>query len=88
LAAEIYFLCDLPQTFASLVKHLHTGASEPTIRTALAGLREAKLLLEVGEHFLSLAIFRNRTEQHSLFEPSHAIPISKTAPAEPLLRVG
>ena len=88
LAAELYFLCDTPQSFKSLLSATRLASDEPAIRSALGKLREAKLLLETSDQFLSLAIFRNRSEHHHLFEPPHAIPISQAPPTESLLRVG
>jgi hypothetical protein len=88
MAAEIYFLCDTPQTVTSLLQRPQIGADEPAIRAALAGLCDAKLLLELGGQFLSLAIFRNRTEHHKL-ETNHAHSLdSQAASSEPLLCVG
>ena len=60
LAARIYTACDRAQTARGLARLLGRDADESAIEAELAALREAKLLLEIGGRFLSLAVFRGR----------------------------
>ncbi len=63
LAARIYLACDRAQTICSLARLLVSFADEPAILAELAALLESKLLLQVGQKYLSLAVFHNRTQR-------------------------
>jgi Tat protein secretion system quality control protein TatD with DNase activity len=58
LEARVYVACDTAQTAASLARML--DALEAEIRATLEGLVAAKLMAEMDEHYLSLAVMRNR----------------------------
>ena len=61
--AEVYMLCDVAQTFTSLVRELGCHRNERQIREALDTLLNAKLMIEVEGYYLSLAVMRNRAPQ-------------------------
>jgi ribosomal peptide maturation radical SAM protein 1 len=63
LAAEIYLRCDTAQTVVSLARDLDSEAVESQIREVLKTLQEAKLMIEDDEHYLSLAVWRNRPRE-------------------------
>ena len=87
IAAEIYVLCDSAQTVGSLLRHPSLEYDKPLVRPILAALRDAKLLMEVGEQFVSLAVFRNRPEDYKAKQDHVCAAISKTPPSKQLLRL-
>jgi hypothetical protein len=62
LTARIYSACDRGQTARGLARLLGRDADESALRAELAALQDAKLLLQIGKRFLSLAVFRGRPE--------------------------
>jgi ribosomal peptide maturation radical SAM protein 1 len=60
LGARIYLACDRGQTVRGLANTL--GAGEAAIRAELATLQDRKLVLDISNRFLSLAVFRKRPE--------------------------
>jgi ribosomal peptide maturation radical SAM protein 1 len=84
IAAEIYVLCDSAKTVGGLLRHPRLESNKPLVQPTLARLRDAKLLMEVGEQFLSLAVFRNRPEEYRAKQDHVCAAISKTPPSEQL----
>lgn len=71
LAAELYLQCDSVQTLTGLRRAL-CYAADGEISRALADLIDAKLMIADDDHYLSLAVFRNRArreriEQHHVY---------------------
>jgi ribosomal peptide maturation radical SAM protein 1 len=61
LAAKLYGLCDSIQTVPEIVRATNEyGASEGQIRALLQDCIDRRLMLEMEEHYLSLAVIRNR----------------------------
>jgi ribosomal peptide maturation radical SAM protein 1 len=60
LAAEIYLLCDTPQTLPALALGLSHRVSSSEVQAVLRRLQKAKLLIERGGYYVSLAVWRNR----------------------------
>jgi hypothetical protein len=58
LKRAVYAECDVAQSAGGLADKL--GAPPIRIRRALDGLVKAKLMLELGGKYLSLAVFRSR----------------------------
>jgi ribosomal peptide maturation radical SAM protein 1 len=79
IAAEIYALCDRAKTITGLLRELGPGSDKFAVQAALAALQDANLLLNEGEHILSLAVFRNRPEDHRI-QQNH---VSTTSPKTP-----
>lgn len=59
-AAKIYLVCDAAQSVGSICRKLGSSVAESEIRVHLDQLMAAKLMVELEEHYLSLAIVRNR----------------------------
>jgi ribosomal peptide maturation radical SAM protein 1 len=63
LIAEIFLFCDTAQTRSTITHYLPPTTTEPEIEAALQYLQDAKLLVALYGHFLSLAVFRDRALQ-------------------------
>lgn len=87
LAGRVCLACDRAQTARGLVSLLAPEAEEPAVLAELAALRDSKLVLQIGERYLSLAVFRNRPQIRTA-EDMHVDTTLQQAPApQPLLRV-
>jgi len=87
LAAEVYVRCDIPLTKEGLLRELGPSADATLVGTVLSDLVKAKLILQKGPHFLSLAVFPNRP-QKTANSVAYATPkFAPTAAAEPLLHL-
>jgi ribosomal peptide maturation radical SAM protein 1 len=60
LAAQIYSRCDSMRSLADLNRSLPSTADESQLRQALSELVAARLMIEMDEQYLSLAVMRNR----------------------------
>jgi ribosomal peptide maturation radical SAM protein 1 len=60
LDAKIYLGCDTAQTPRSVARQLGDSFSEEDIPASLESLRDARLMVEMDGHYLSLAVWRNR----------------------------
>lgn len=83
LAAQIYFECDAAQSFKSLLRRIN--ADEIEIQTVLDDLQKRKLMTEMEEQYLSLAVWRKRPALEIARENEYANkqPVP-TAPARSL----
>jgi ribosomal peptide maturation radical SAM protein 1 len=86
LAAEIYLHCDSAQGLSGLQRQFGPRA-EAGICGILAELIDAKLLVEDEDHYLSLAVFRNRASQARIEQLNVQSSIRETSAAYPLLHV-
>ncbi|MGB0002106.1 MAG: RiPP maturation radical SAM C-methyltransferase [Candidatus Acidiferrales bacterium] len=82
LDAKIYLGCDTAQTPRSIARLLDDSFSEEDIRGRLESFRDARLMVEMDGHYLSLAVWRRRAtrEQMADAHPMQALP-------EPLLSI-
>ena len=82
LDAKIYLGCDTAQTPRSVARLLDDSFSEEDIRGRLESFRDARLMVEMDGHYLSLAVWRRRAtrEQMADAHPMQALP-------EPLLSI-
>ncbi len=82
LDAKIYLGCDTAQTLRSVARLLDDSFSEEDIRGRLESFRDARLMVEMDGHYLSLAVWRRRAtrEQMADAHPMQALP-------EPLLSI-
>jgi ribosomal peptide maturation radical SAM protein 1 len=85
IAAEVYARCDSAQTIASLLRQLPPRSEELVLKATLRALRNANLVFEEGEQFVSLAVFRNRPEKDRTEQSHVCTTISKTPSSEQLL---
>jgi ribosomal peptide maturation radical SAM protein 1 len=65
LTAQIYSRCDSMQSLASLKRSLCSTADEAELRQVLSELVAARLMIEMDEQYLSLAVTRNRPPQEN-----------------------
>ena len=82
LDARIYLVCDTAQTPRSVARQLGDSFSAEEIRARLESFRDARLMVEMDGHYLSLAVWRRRAtrEQVADAHPMQALP-------EPLLSI-
>jgi len=86
LEAQVYLACDAAQTLPSLGRLYAGTGGEGEIRAALDRLQNDKLMVQMDDQFLSLAVFRNRPAQ-SPKEKSYVYQqLQEAAPAQSLLR--
>jgi ribosomal peptide maturation radical SAM protein 1 len=62
LAARIYWQCDSAQSFESLQRKCGPGIAPNSVRQVLEECLTAKLMTEMDGQYLSLAVFRNRSQ--------------------------
>jgi len=87
LMAQVYLICDSAQTVSSLSRHLGNTVAEDVIRRALGHCVEAKLMVERGSHYLSLAVLK-KSATLTKREATHVFPsIQEAEAAQPLLRL-
>ena len=65
LAAQVYSRCDSIQSLASLIRSLSPTADESQLRQALSEMVAARLMIEMDEQYLSLAVMRNRAPREN-----------------------
>jgi ribosomal peptide maturation radical SAM protein 1 len=79
IAAEICFLCDAAKTPNGLLHLLGSRSRQSDIHTVLAELQEANLLFEEGQQYVSLTVFRDRPEDHPIYQSYAPTTIAKAA---------
>jgi ribosomal peptide maturation radical SAM protein 1 len=86
LAAEVYLQCDSLQSLTGLERQFRSreGAN---IHDILANLVNAKLMVADENHYLSLAVFRNRTAPLRSPKENGKTSLQKTEASYPLLHV-
>ena len=84
--AKVYKLCDSAQSFTSLCQRLSTLTHE-VIRNALSALVSAKLMIQDEDHYLSLAVFRNRPSKSATKEEYANAPTQQTSTSDALLHL-
>lgn len=86
-AAKLYAACDAAQRPRHLVRLMNGGATESSVRGMLHDFIERKLMVEMEDHYLSLAVVKNRSMLPTTGAHCEDIPGRETAFAEPLLRI-
>jgi hypothetical protein len=86
LTAEVYLQCDCLQSLTSLERRF-PAAERTDITDILTRLINAKLMVSDENHYLSLAVFRNRTWTARSSEEDRKIEIKKPQTSHPLLHV-
>ena len=88
LEAQVYLACDAAQTLPSLGRLCVGSGGEGEIRAALDRLQNDKLMTQMDDQYLSLAVLRKRPAQ-SAKEKSYVYQqLQEAAPAQSLLRAG
>jgi len=86
LTAKVYLQCDCLQSLRSLERRF-PAAERTDITDILTRLINAKLMVSDENHYLSLAVFRNRTWPAGSSEEDEKIEIKKPQTSHPLLHV-
>jgi hypothetical protein len=60
LDAAIYLGCDTAQALRSVARQIDDSFSEGDIRARMDSFRDARLMVEMDGHYLSLAVWRRR----------------------------
>jgi ribosomal peptide maturation radical SAM protein 1 len=84
--AKLYAACDSVQAFPHLVRIMDGSSTEASVRGMLDGFRERKLLVEMENHYLSLAVVKNRSALPAIGTYRDDISGNETASPESLLR--
>jgi ribosomal peptide maturation radical SAM protein 1 len=88
LDAQVYLASDAAQTLPSLVRLCAGSGGEGEIRAALERLQNDKLMVQMDDQYLSLAVLRERPAP-SAKEKSYVYQqLQEAAPAQSLLRAG
>jgi ribosomal peptide maturation radical SAM protein 1 len=87
LAAKIYMQCDSAQTLKNLHRQLGVETSEAEIKEVLDACLADKLMVEMDDHYLSLAVIRNRPTREKIEEENAYIQIQPAQTANPLLHL-
>jgi ribosomal peptide maturation radical SAM protein 1 len=86
-AAKIYMQCDSAQSLAGLRKRF-SGQADDVIGETLPDLLDAKLMIRDEDHYLSLAVFRNRPRQARIEHGHIHTPTQETADSHSLFHLG
>jgi len=87
IPAQLYLSCDTARSVAGLARSLGLASNEFDIRAILDSFVAAKTMVRMEDHYLSLAVFRERPLLKELSQSSERTNIQQAATSEPLLRV-
>ena len=87
IPAQLYLSCDTARNIATLARPFSLQVSESEIRAILDSFVAAKTMIRMDDHYLSLAVFRERTLLKELTHPSDSPQVHQAPPSESLLRV-
>jgi ribosomal peptide maturation radical SAM protein 1 len=85
LEAEVYMQCDSAQTLTGMRRHF--GRRAENLSSVLARLIESKLVIEDDDHYLSLAVVRNRIDHARIEQQNVYTPKQETSASQSLLRL-
>jgi ribosomal peptide maturation radical SAM protein 1 len=84
--AHVYAACDSVQSVSSVVRALGHGTAKGSVKSMLEHFMQRKLMVEMEDHYLSLAVVKNRSS-FMTGEWSDNIAGHETASSNALLRV-
>jgi hypothetical protein len=87
IRAQLYFSCDTARNIAALTRSLSPEADEPEVRAILDSFVAAKTMIKIEDHYLSLAVFRERILLKELTQRCDSLQVHQAPPSESLLRV-
>jgi ribosomal peptide maturation radical SAM protein 1 len=87
IPAQLYLRCDTARSIAALARPLSPEIGEFEVRSILDGFVEAKTMLSINDHYLSLAVFRERPMLKELNQSCDSQTVHQAAASESLLRV-
>lgn len=81
LQARLFTLCDVAATIPALLRQPDLAGREEEVRASLETFVADRLMAHDQGHYLTLAVFRNRTTALPTHIPNAYISISQTAVA-------
>jgi hypothetical protein len=85
--AQLYLSCDTARNIATLARPLSHEVDESEVRAILDSFVAAKTMIRMDDHYLSLAVFRERTLVKELTQSSDSPQVHQAPAPESLLRV-
>jgi ribosomal peptide maturation radical SAM protein 1 len=85
--AQLYLACDTARNIATLARPFSQEMDEYEVRTILDSFVAAKTMIKIDDHYLSLAVFRERTLLKELTQSSDSPKVHQAPASESLLRV-
>ena len=86
IAAQLYLYCDAARSLTAIYKNFCPVMGESEIRNLLDEALALKIMIEMDDHYLSLAIIRNRPKKDKIEENVYT-EIQKTPNPLPLLHL-
>jgi len=87
ISAQLYLSCDTARSVGSLARSLSCAINECEVRAILDDFVRAKTMVRMDDHYLSLAVFRERSQLMEVSRSSESTNVRQAATSEPLLRV-
>jgi ribosomal peptide maturation radical SAM protein 1 len=87
IPAQLYLACDTARNIATLARPFSQEMDEYEVRTILDSFVAAKTMIKIDDHYLSLAVFRERTLLKELTQSSDSPKVHQAPASESLLRV-
>ena len=87
ISAELYVSCDTARNIATLARPLSQEVDEAEVRAILDSFVAAKIMIKIDDHYLSLAVFRERTLLKELNQLCDSPQVHQAPASESLLRV-
>ena len=87
IPAQLYLACDTARNISTLARPFSHEMDEYKVRTILDSFVAAKTMIKIDDHYLSLAVFRERTLLKELTQSSDSPQVHQAPASEPLLRV-
>ena len=87
ISAQLYLSCDTARNIATLARSLSQEVDEAEVRAILDSFVAAKIMVKIDDHYLSLAVFRERTLLKELNQLCDSPQVHQAPASESLLRV-
>lgn len=87
IAARLYLSCDTAKPAATLARALGMAVDESEVRSVLDTFVASKTMIQFDDHYLSLAVFRERPRLKELIQLCDIPNVEQAKAPEPLLRV-
>jgi len=87
ISAQLYLSCDTARNIATLARPLSQEVDEAEVRAILDSFVAAKIMIKIDDHYLSLAVFRERTLLKELNQLCDSPQVHQAPASESLLRV-
>jgi ribosomal peptide maturation radical SAM protein 1 len=81
LRARVFALCDIGTTIPALLRQPELAGREQEVRSALESLVADRLVAHDDGHYLTLAVFRNRSDYNPISKADAYLTISEAATA-------